>query len=269
MVRTIWQYFPELFEDLAKLEDPRKRRYYSMAELLMGCIALFLFKQGSRNALNNQWCEANFRRNYKRLLGVSLPHMDTVDALLRQLSPDVLEELKASLIAALIEQKVLQHTKLAGKYYTLAIDATGAHSYLTNDAAQTRLHKTSKTGKTSYLHYVMEARLVSASGFSLSVATEWVANDADRNYQKQDCESRAFEMIAVKLKRHFPRLHVCLLADGLYANQNFMQTCTGNGWQYIVVLKDDSLKQLQTDITDTHSKDYQSIELSHLTNKGT
>lgn len=268
MVRTIWQYFPRLFEDLAELEDPRKRRYYSMAELLMGCIALFLFKQGSRNALNNQRTEANFRRNYQRLLGVSLPHMDTVDTVLRLLSPDVLEELKASLIAALIEQKVLPHTRLLGKYYTIAIDATGAHSYLTNDDEQTRLRKTSKKGKTSYGHYVMEARLVSTSGFSLSIATEWVSNEADRNYQKQDCESRAFERLAVKLKRHFPRLPVCVLADGLYANQTFMKTCTLNGWQYMVVLKDDSLKQLQTDITDTHPKDYGSIELSHLTNKG-
>lgn len=268
MVRTIWKYFPKLFEDLASLPDPRKRRYFSMAELLMGCIALFLFKQGSRNALNNQRCEANFRRNYERLLGLSLPHMDTADAVLRLLSPNELEELKASLIAALIEQKVLQHTRLVGKYYTLAIDATGAHSYHTNDAEQTRLHKTSKTGKTSYSHYVMEARLVSQSGFSLSVATEWVANDTDRNYQKQDCESRAFQRLAIKLKRHFPRMPVCLLADGLYANQSFMKTCTDNGWKYIVVLKDDSLKQLQTDIADTHPKEYQTIELSHLTNKG-
>jgi hypothetical protein len=37
------------------LNDPRKRKEYSLAELVVGGIMLFVFKEGSRNAFDNAW----------------------------------------------------------------------------------------------------------------------------------------------------------------------------------------------------------------------
>jgi hypothetical protein len=36
--------------------------------------------------------------------------------------------------------------------------------------------------------------------------TEWIANDDNEEYDKQDCESKAFKRMAVRLKKYFPRL---------------------------------------------------------------
>jgi len=235
-------------------EDLRKRKDYTVAELVTGCIALFLFKEASRNAINNDRKEEQFRKNYERAFKLRLPHMDTVEDFLRQLNDQELEHFKAAMLSHLIEQKVLHHFKLLGKYFMIAIDGTGTNSYNENDEGKTRVHKTSKNGKTTYHHYVLEAKLVTASGLSISIASEWIANAAERNFSKQDCELRAFERLAIKIKKYFPRLPICILADGLYPNDTFMKTCTGNDWQYITVLKDESLKTLQTDITDIENK---------------
>lgn len=79
---------------------------------------------------------------------------------------------------------------------------------------------------------------------------------------------KAFERIAVKLKKYFSRLPICILADGLYPNATFMQTCADNGWQYIAMLKDDSLKTLQTIIIDTENQHRHKTECRHVASKG-
>lgn len=268
MLKTIRHYFPDFFERMEMLTDHRKRRSYTVAELVTGCVALFLFKEASRNAINNDRREEQFRNNYERIFKRSLPHMDTADDFLRLLSAGELEHFKAAMICSLIEQKVLHQFKLLHKYFMIAIDATGINSYDENNEEKDRVHKTSKNGKTTYHSYVLEAKLVTASGLSISIASEWIANDTERNFNKQDCEMKAFQRIAVKLKKYFPRLPVCILADGLYPNATFMQTCADNGWQYIAMLKDDSLKTLQTDITDTQNQHRHKTERRYLSAKG-
>ena len=191
------------------------------------------------------------KENYFKVFGQRLLHLDTVETFLRQLPPTCLEELKAKLICALIEQKVLLKLRLAGKYFTVAIDGTGSASYCENDAEGSRIHKTSKNGVTTRFHYVVEAKLVTSSGLAISLASEWVTNEPSRNYDKQGCEKRAFERLAFNLKKYFPQLPICILADSLYPNKTFMEMCEKNDWAFLVVRKDGSLKTLHNDIADT------------------
>lgn len=268
MLKTIRHYFPDFLKRMDMLTDHRKRHAYTVAELVMGCVALFLFKEASRNAINNDRKEEQFRKNYERIFKRRLPHMDTTNDFLCLLSADELEHLKAAMISGLIEQKVLHQFKLLGKYFMVAIDASGINSFKENNKEKDRVHKTSKNGKTTYHSYVLEAKLVTTSGLSVSIASEWIANNAERNFNKQDCEMAALKRISLKLKKYFPRLPICILADGLYPNATFMQTCADNGWQYIAVLKDDSLKTLQTDIIDMENQHRHKTERQALSAKG-
>ncbi len=220
-----------------QFEDVRKRKSYSVSELVMGGIALFLFKENTRNGFNYERKEQKFRENYIKMFKLRIPHMDTVDAFLKILSCDELEHLKTAFVIGLIELRVLHRFKVLGKY-TIAVDATGSGTYKNNDAEKTRIAKTSKNDKTSYSYYVLEAKLVTPSGMAISLATEWIANDGEKNYDKQDCEHSAFKRLALKLKAHFPRLPMCLLADGLYPNKTFMQICYDNGWDYVQNLQE-------------------------------
>lgn len=253
---------------MRQLPDGRKRKDYEIAELLTGCLSLFLFKETTRNAYNNDRKAKQFKDNYFKVFKLRLPHMDTVEHFLRILSPEELEHLKAALVSSLIEQRVLHRFKFLGKYFTVAIDGTGTNSYKENDDESSRLTKTSKNGVTTYMYHVVEAKLVTSSGLAISLGSEWVQNLPDRNFDKQDCEKRAFERLAKKIKRFFPRLPICILADGLYPNQTFMKICKDNGWAFIVVLKDESLKTLQEDIADVENKKHRSLECNHRQAKG-
>jgi hypothetical protein len=204
-------------------------------------IAMFVFKCGSRNALDNCQQEELFRRNYQRAFGLRLPDMDTVTLVFRDLAEDQLKGFKKLLVNRLIKRKVLDKFRLNGMLL-VAIDGTGLVSF-DKRHCDTCLTKTSKTGVVTYFHHVLEAKIVTANGFSLSLATEWIENP-EGHFNKQDCELKAFYRMAEMIKKEYPRLPICICLDSLYPNQNFFDICVTNQWGYITVLKLDRLKNL-------------------------
>src|SRR4030043_1243719 len=79
LYQTIMHSFPDLFEKVREIEDCRSKGDYELVELIMAALAMFIFKKGSRNALNNERNEGKFKKNFQRIFKVSLPHMDTVN----------------------------------------------------------------------------------------------------------------------------------------------------------------------------------------------
>ena len=124
--QTIHHFFPDIYTRLEAIEDLRKRRDYSITEIILGGIFLFICREGSRNALNSDRSVEIFRDNYEILFSKRLPHMDTVDAVLRRISHNELECLKAALISSLIEKKVFGQFRLFNAFYRVAVDATGS-----------------------------------------------------------------------------------------------------------------------------------------------
>ncbi|MCP4401128.1 MAG: hypothetical protein GY801_28000 [bacterium] len=74
---TIDHHFPDLYEKIEAIPECRKQPHCIMLELIMAGIAMFLFKKASRNTMNNERDEPQFRKNYERLFKARLPHMDT------------------------------------------------------------------------------------------------------------------------------------------------------------------------------------------------
>jgi hypothetical protein len=246
LFKTITHFFPDLFDQLRQIEDCRGRSDYALSEILMAGITLFIFQQGSRNAFNNLRQEAKFAKHYRRLFKLRLPHLDTVHRVLCRLPDEPLERLKQWLVKTLLEKKALHKYRLFGQYFVVAIDATGTMSCADQHCEQC-LHQTSKTGKTTYFHNVLEAKLITPNGFAISLATEWIANPVGE-YEKQDCERKAFVRLAAKLKRLYPRLPICLTADGLYPYQGFFDTCRANHWVYILTFQDGNLPSVWEEV---------------------
>jgi len=218
-----------------------------MSELLTGALFMFIFKEASRNAYNNVRRDALFRKNFYQCFRFNLPHADAVDDVLRLLKPEQLEMVKAELVSSLIEQKIFRKFRFLGKHYLVAVDATGIATFEERHCSQC-LTKTSKNGVVRYYHYVLEAKLVTSSGLSISLASEFIENPAQGDYQKQDCEQKAFVRIAAKIKKYFPRLPICILADGLYPNNTVFTICEKYKWQFIITLKDDCLKTFNQEV---------------------
>ena len=52
------------------------------------------------------------------------------------------------------------------------------------------------------------------------------------------------------MKKDYKRLPICVLIDGLYANQPTMEVIkTENNWEFIIVWKDKTLYRLQEEVT--------------------
>ena len=243
--RTIQHFIPDLYDRLDRITDHRKRHDYTMTEILLGALFMFICKQDSRNAANNDGANSTFVANYETLFGKRLPHMDTVDEVLRAVDNDEIEYLKSALIALLIEKKVFGKFRLLDTFYRVAVDATGVMNVSEGHCPHC-LHKTSKNGIVTYFHNILEAKLITPNGFAMSLASEWIENPNE--YDKQDCELKAFKRLAMKLKAFYPRLPICILGDGLYPNAPFFDICKTNNWRFVVTLKDASLKSLWEEI---------------------
>ena len=238
-------HFSDLYKHLDALPDARKRKEYSPAGLVMGSIVLFLLKQKSRNEMDNHFHEQEFSCNYRKIFKLRCPSMCAVEDFYRILPPEELDCLKAAMVAILIEKRTLHSHRLLGKYFTIAVDGTGVHASQ-NFHWDECTFQTSKNGVVTWMNHVLEAKLVCSNGLSLSLCTEWIINGEE--FVKQDCELKAFKRLAVRLKKYFQRLPICLLFDGLYCNGPVMDICTENGWQWIAVFKEGNLPSIHQEL---------------------
>lgn len=244
---TIKRHFPEFLDLLSQVSDKRKRPVYKVEELLMAVLGMFLFKRGSRSNADNTASKGHYAKNFERIFGCKLPDLDTSDRLLKELAPEELEEIKRKLIQHLVRAKVLDRYKVFGTYHLVGIDGTGLHSYNYEPYSGCPF-KVSKNGKYTWTTHVLEAKILCSNGFSFSIATEWVRNPVDQDYDKQDCELKAFKRLSKKIKQMFPRLPIAIAADGLYPNDNVFKICAQNQWRFIITLKDGNLPSVWEEV---------------------
>ena len=250
---------------MREIDDCRKKKSsYELAALLTACLSLSLFKAESRNGLNNLREDLRFKKNYQRLFKWPMPHMDTVDRVMRHLQTEQIELLKQRMVQALLRRKVFHNQRYRNQWFAVAIDGTGVMSFDKQHCKQC-LHKTSKKGHTTWMHHVLEARLVTANGFSISLISEWIENPADRSYDKQDCERKAFTRLATRLKQAFPRLPILILADGLYPYEGFFAICKAHSWRYIVTFKEGNLTTIWEEVRELQMLQYQNQYQEHMT----
>ena len=92
---TINHHFPELFDWMREIDDCRKKSSgYELAVLLTACLAMFLFKTGSRNEYNQKREDLQFQKNYKKLFGFPMPHGNTVNNVIELLDEKQIEQLR-------------------------------------------------------------------------------------------------------------------------------------------------------------------------------
>ena len=127
-------FFPGLSGWFGDIRDPRQsgRTVFPLKVLLLLGVLMFLSHAGSRNHFNDNVRDAlEMAKTLARLLGCSveaLPHLDTLEKVLRAVEPDTLETLLARLIRRLIRMKALDGWRV-GSRFLLAIDGTGLYSF--------------------------------------------------------------------------------------------------------------------------------------------
>ena len=238
-VRHFFGGFGRLFQDMT---DPRSPAYVTYpTPILMATGALmFLFRLGSRRQIGNLLRgNGPSAAKYRALFGVEeCPHGDTLNYTYMRSDVAEAQEVVTSIPETLIRSKVLYRHRLLDKYYLVVIDGTGMLTFSERHCP----HCMTRTchGRTLYYHPVLEAKLVTATGFVFSFMTEFIENPSEHP-TKQDCELKAFYRLAKRLKQRFPRLPLCLLLDGLFAGGPTFSVCEKNRWKYLIVLQEDDI----------------------------
>lgn len=232
------------------MRDPRQsgRAVFPIKVLLLLGVLMFLSHCGSRNHFNDNVRDAlEMAKTLARLLGCeldALPHLDTLEKVLRLIQPDDLEKLLAKMIQRLIRMKAVDDWRVAGRFL-LAIDGTGLYSFRERHCAQC-IETRHESGAVTYSHKLLVAFIVSDSGYALPIACEFIENPGTV-YNKQDCEIKAFHRLEPKLKRLYPQTPFWLLLDALYADQHVMRPCLHNAWNLAITFQDTDMPALWTE----------------------
>lgn len=251
LVVTVQHYFGGFAQLFQSLTDPRDPTHstYSLTTLLVTGVLLFVFRLGARRQIAHllRGNQSSAQKFQLWLDAPECPHGDTLNAAYRRLAVAELQAVVTGMVSTLIRRRALEHHRLFDQYYLVAIDGTGVLTFRERHCAHC-LTRTQQ-GHTTYYHPVLEAKLVTASGFAFSLMTEFIENP-DLHPDKQDCELQAFYRLATRLKQQLPRLPLCLLLDGLYAGGPTFTLCETNGWKYLIVLQDGAIPYLETEFTE-------------------
>jgi hypothetical protein len=216
-----------------------------MRQVLDLAVLMFACRIGSLRGLDRVTDDARFRDNWCVFNRV---RMDTVICskqmtnVLAALDPEEVAALRPRLIKTLHRQKQLADALLLD-HLMMASDGTGIFSSSEFHCRQC-LTQEHQDGSMTYLHNVLEAKAVTWSGLALSVMTEMQLNPEDGKYDKQDCESKAFKRMLVRLKEEFPQQPMVHLLDAGYCNGPMFKAIDAVRHTFICCFKPGSIPTL-------------------------
>ena len=247
------KFYPELFTKFEQVNDPRHESYIDYSSKVMLGTVYYKGIAGisSMQGMTREFNDEKVVKNLYSFMGSSakgyLPHGVTVNEFLERLDPGELEKIQSDIVYRMIRRKSFDDAKILGKWLVLVDGTELDEGY--NKKNENYLSRCYNRGKenecTKYHRSVLEAKIYLGNGLVCSMATEFIENSEEYNEKKQseeeikqDCERKAFVRMADKIKKRFPRLPICIVADGLYVSERVIQICEDNKWEYIIRYKE-------------------------------
>ena len=242
------KFFPDLFDWFDQIHDPRDTRYitYSSKEMLGTIYYKVIGGVATMQEMTRRFNDERIVENIYAFLHSpqkeNLPHYVTENEFLSRVDPSQIEEIRRRMIYDLIRRRSFEDARVCGKWCIL-VDGSELDEGMVKKNDQYLLRTYDKGKDTEFKKYhrsVLEAKIYLGKDLVASIATEPIENEPDYEALKmtdeqikQDCEYKAFFRLADKLKRDFPRLPICIVADGLYVSERIIEICEKKGWSYI------------------------------------
>ena len=238
---------PQLLKKLAKIPEPRqpKKLKHKLPVVLLSGLLRCVFQMASRREANAELSKPVFFNTLQQLFPdlETLPQAETLNRVLARLEVAQLEAAHIALVQQLIRTKKFQRYVVEQRS-PIAIDGTqklvrtgqwGGEDWLE------RRHESEEGPRGQQYVYGLEANLVFHTGLTVPLLSEFLSSAAgDPDDHKQDCERKAFQRLARRLKGYFKRLPILLLLDGLYPNGPLMEYCQRYHGEYLIVLPNKS-----------------------------
>jgi hypothetical protein len=220
---------------------------YSRRFLAWWGLALYLLQLGSRRQLDYDLRDggAPVLANLNRLAQArqtSLPVHDTLDHFLGHTTLAGWERLRTQVVQRLLRMKALDAARLLGRP-VLLIDATGLVCFHRRHCPHCLRQRHGR--QALYLHQVLEAKLLGPGGVVVSLGSEFIENadagpTAGRSAEevKQDCELKALQRLAPRIKRAYPQAPFVLALDSLYACGPVFALAREMKWSVVATFKE-------------------------------
>ncbi len=237
-------YFPGFVEWLKAIRDPRREPdscTYPIEYILMTVLLMHCGQCGSRRRLGRELKSGRLGGNIWRMVGRAycdvVCHTDTMNGVMEVLDPAELQKLIVAVFTQLRKSRALDRFRFDRKL-TVAVDGTKMMSFKRRHCEHCT-HQT-QDGVTTYFHYVLAAKIVTRLGLVVPLAFEFVENPKGE-YDKQDCELKAWRRLLPRIRKLYPRLQLNLVGDGLYAEETTFAKCEKAGWNFAITLTEDKL----------------------------
>lgn len=235
------------------MRDPRRedRCTYPIEYILTMAMMMHCFQCGSRRQFAREMGVGRLPPNIWRMVRKAgydaACHTDTMNKVLGDVDPGDIEELIRKMFDTLRRCRALDNARFCG-FLVCAVDATGVLSFK-KPHCEFCTHSTSSSGVKTYFHNVLIAKIVTPWGLAVPLAYEFIENPGNgQEYDKQDCEIKAWRRLSEKIRSSFPRLPLNISADGLYADETTFKKCADNGWNFVITLKDAKLSSLTSQL---------------------
>ena len=263
------RFYPELFTKFEEVKDPRHSSYidYSCREMLGTLYYKGIAGISSMQGMTREFTDERITSNLYEFMGSSskeyLPHGVTLNEFLERVEPSQLEKVQKDIAYKMVRRKTFDDAKVLKKWLVLVDGTELDEGYQKkNDYYLSRTYNRGEENEcVKYHRSVLEAKLYLGNNLVCSIATETIENLDGYNKKKmsdeavkQDCESKAFIRLAAKLKKNFPRLPICIVADGLYVSTRVIRTCASYGWDYIIRYKEGSAPLVEEEYQATPEK---------------
>jgi hypothetical protein len=244
-VRVVRAVFPSLNDWLNGLPDPRLQELclYAAAHLWWQIIATCLSRRGSRNGFDEQRQSGAAAWNMGHLCGQTpedprfegQPTVTCSDNAARHASrvdPERVAQIPVLMFRDLLERRVFDGVRLFDRWYVLVVDGSVKEKCRQGFSAG---GKASTSG--ARYRYVLQLSVIGPADTLFPLMHE----EMDLHHpetQKEDCELKSFQRLSQRLKKEFPKLPLCLVADALYACQTIVVICQQFDWKYVLTLKE-------------------------------
>jgi hypothetical protein len=244
-VRTVRSGFPRLNRWFNELPDPRMQAMcvYAAAHIWWQIVGTFLSRKGSRHGFDQQRNSGQAPWNFGALCGQraddprfegqpTITGSDNAAHHANRVDPEAVAHILVLMFQDLLDRRFFEHARLFDRWYRVVLDGTLKEKCRQGFDADGK----SSTGEARY-RYVLQASVIGPDGSLFPLMHEEM-DVHNPETQKEDCELQAFLRLSERLKKEFPKLAICLVADALYCCQAVVEVCQRHGWKYVLTLKE-------------------------------
>ena len=237
--------FPRLNDWLNDLPDPRVQEMclYSAAHLWWQILATYLCRKGSRNGFDQQRHSGQAPWNMGALCGQppedprfgdqpAVTCSDNAAHHADRVNPEKVARLPVLMFRELLQRRLFDSTRLLDRWHVLIADGS------VKEKCRQGFAQGGKSGQGGARYrYVLQVSVAGPADTLFPLMHEEM-DVVNPETEKEDCELKCFQRLSQRLKREFPKLPICLVADALYCCQSIVALCQLFDWKYILTLKE-------------------------------